>query len=114
MLEYDYLKEVKEAVRDFLEENPPYVRDFANCIECERVDDKGECEYFFNDLSDFKEDLDNELWLNDNVTGNGSGSYTFNREEAKRNILENGMETLKDVIDVRRTLQMPRFAWCNR
>ena len=33
--------------------------------------------------------LTNKLWINDTVTGNGSGSYTFNRASAKECVLDN-------------------------
>ena len=33
--------------------------------------------------------LTDKLWINDTVTGNGSGSYTFNREAAKECVLDN-------------------------
>ena len=33
--------------------------------------------------------LTDKLWINDTVTGNGSGSYTFNRESAKECVLDN-------------------------
>ena len=33
--------------------------------------------------------LTDKLWVNDTVTGNGSGSYTFNRALAKEYVLDN-------------------------
>ena len=33
--------------------------------------------------------LTDKLWINDTVTGNGSGSYTFNRASAKEYVLDN-------------------------
>ena len=33
--------------------------------------------------------LTDKLWINDTVTGNGSGSYTFNRASAKECVLDN-------------------------
>lgn len=42
-------------------------------------------------------DLENELWDDDSVTGNASGSYTMNTELAKEYVLDNtGM--LKDAL----------------
>lgn len=41
------------------------------------------------------EQLDECLWIDDSVTGNGSGSYTFNRETAKEYVLDN-LDLLKE------------------
>ena len=38
---------------------------------------------------DLEEELNDKLWLDDNVTGNGSGSYTFNSIEAKEYVIDN-------------------------
>lgn len=38
------------------------------------------------DRDELEEKLNDELWTVDSVTGNGSGSYTFSREEAKHNV----------------------------
>lgn len=37
----------------------------------------------------FEERLHDELWTNDSVTGNGSGSYTFNTYQAEENLAHN-------------------------
>lgn len=39
-----------------------------------------------SDRDELEEKLNDELWTVDSVTGNGSGSYTFSREEAKHNV----------------------------
>lgn len=98
MKEYDYLENVKEDVRDYLKEFPPCIEDFADKIDYAKINLNGDCEYFFEDLYDLKEDLNNDLWINDNVTGNGSGSYTFNSNEAKEYVLSGGLQILKDVV----------------
>lgn len=48
------------------------------------------------DLADWKENregleekLNNDLWVDDSVTGNASGSYTFNTYEAEENLCHN-------------------------
>lgn len=41
------------------------------------------------DRDNFAEELNDELWIADNVTGNGSGSYTFNRYTAKEYVTDN-------------------------
>lgn len=99
MLEYDYLENVKEDVKDYLEENPPEVRGYADYINCERVNDNGDCEYFFEDLYNLKEELTDKLFADDGVTGNASGSYTFNSNEAKEYVLSGGMETLQNAVN---------------
>ena len=44
----------------------------------------------WKDPDELYETLYDELWVDDSVTGNGSGSYTFNREKAKEYVLEDG------------------------
>lgn len=99
MLEYNYYKNVREDVKDYLKDNPPEVKDFADCIECERVGNNGEARYFFEDLYNLKEELNDELFVDDGVTGNASGSYTFNSYEAKEYVLSGGSQILKDAVD---------------
>ena len=41
----------------------------------------------FSDRDELEERLNDDLWVEDSVTGNGSGSYTFDREIAKKNVL---------------------------
>lgn len=38
---------------------------------------------------DLEQQLNDDLWIDDSVTGNGSSSYTFNREMAKEYVLDN-------------------------
>lgn len=45
-----------------------------------------------------EEYLDDELWIDDQVTGNGSGSYTFNTWEAEENLCHN-MDLLAEACD---------------
>lgn len=74
-MKYDYIKEMKEDVRNYIEEN------------------KGE--YNFKDIEELKEKLADDMFIADEITGNGSGSYTFNRHEAEENIAHN-MDLLKE------------------
>ena len=39
------------------------------------------------DREEVEERLNDDFWIDDSITGNGSGSFTFNREEAKENVL---------------------------
>ena len=43
----------------------------------------------FEDLSELKNNLQDELWNKDSITGNASGSYTFNSEQAKEYVCDN-------------------------
>ena len=45
-----------------------------------------------------EEYLNEELWTDDQVTGNGSGSYTFNTWEAEENLCHN-MDLLAEACD---------------
>ena len=66
---YDY----KEAVKhDILE----YIHDELDLKD-------------FEDLSELEDNLQDELLNNDSITGNASGSYTFNSEQAKEYVYDN-------------------------
>ena len=54
----------------------------------------------FTDREELEEIANDELWVDDSVTGNGSGSYTFNREAAKEYVTrsDDGMDTLRDAV----------------
>lgn len=54
----------------------------------------------FSDREQLEEIANDELWVDDSVTGNGSGSYTFNREAAKEYVTrsDDGMDTLRDAV----------------
>lgn len=47
---------------------------------------------------EFAERLSEELWTDDSVTGNGSGSYTFNTYQAEENLAHN-WELMQEVAD---------------
>lgn len=63
---YDYHQAILEDVIE-------YIRDEVDASE-------------YEDRDALEEALNDELWTVDSVTGNGSGSYTFSREEAKHNV----------------------------
>ena len=44
-----------------------------------------------------EEDLNDVLWTNDSVTGNASGSYTFNRYEARENVFAD-IDTVQEAL----------------
>lgn len=49
------------------------------------------------DRDEFAEELNDTLWIEDSVTGNGSGSYTFNRAAAKDYVTEDPDTVLEAV-----------------
>ena len=66
---YDYRMEMIEDVRNWIEENA----DFSE----------------YTDIDDFREKAYDSMWVDDGVTGNASGSYTFNYYEAAENLVGN-------------------------
>lgn len=66
---YDYREAVKEDVLE-------YIKNEINFEEYET-------------LEELEEKLNDELWTVDSVTGNASGSYTFNSYQAEENIAHN-------------------------
>lgn len=52
----------------------------------------------FEDRQDIEEHLNDNLWIDDSITGNGSGSYTFNREEAKEKVLAD-IDTVREALE---------------
>ena len=77
MADYDYRDAMKKDILDYIEDN----------IDLEK--------YSREELS---EKLNEDLWVEDSVTGNGSGSYTFNRAEAKEYVVDN-TELCKQALD---------------
>lgn len=69
MERYDYLEAVTSDVKDYINEN----------IEMSEYSDRDE----------LAKKLNERLWVVDSVTGNGSGSYTFNAWEAEENLCHN-------------------------
>lgn len=66
---YNYREALKEDIRNYIIENTDYE---------ERTD-----------RDDLEERLQDTLWAEDSVTGNASGSYTFNRSKAQEYVLDN-------------------------
>lgn len=64
---YNYNEAVKADVLDYIRDN------YTEEELAEKLEDK----------DGFAEELNDALWIEDSVTGNGSGSYTFNRKTAK-------------------------------
>ena len=78
MEKYDYLKAVKEDVSNFI----------SNEIEPTQ----------FEDLDALREYLNDELFCNDSVTGNGSGSYTFSTWKAEEYLCHN-LDLLSEALE---------------
>lgn len=66
---YDYYEAMREDVREYIENEI----DFSE----------------FDSMEELEEKLNEDLWTVDSVTGNGSGSYTFDTYEAEENICHN-------------------------
>lgn len=69
---YDYRTEIYEDINYWMSDN-------ADIIPWGDICDDG----------DLQEWMQNSLWSADSVTGNASGSYTFNTYEAEENICHN-------------------------
>lgn len=84
-MEYKY--NYRETVRDDVIEQ---VKDGykENSLRLYKEEGRGALEEYLND----------ELWIDDQVTGNGSGSYTFNTWEAEENLCQN-MDLLVEACD---------------
>lgn len=78
MKKYEYYDEI---VTDIIY----YIQDNVN------VDD-------FESIEELEEHLHDLLWTEDSVTGNGSGSYTFNTWEAEENLCHN-MDLLQEALE---------------
>jgi len=70
---YDYRKAVKDDIYQAIHDNFTIEEIRAN----------------MEDRSSFQERLYDDLFLDDSVTGNASGSYTFNTYAAEENLLHN-------------------------
>lgn len=75
---YNYLEAMKQDVKEYIEEN----------INATDYEIKEDLEEYLNDT----------LWTEDSVTGNASGSYTFNRATAKKYVDEN-KDLINDIME---------------
>ena len=82
MERHDYHEEMKADILEYL--NEEYTTE--------------EIKRNLEDKDEFYEKLFDALWVTDSVTGNASGSYTFNRWDAEENICHN-LGLLKDALD---------------
>lgn len=82
MYGYDYREAVKDDVKNYIKEN--YTRD--------------ELRAKMQDRDEFAEELHDDCWCADEVTGNASGSYTFSTWEAENYICHN-YDILAEALD---------------
>jgi hypothetical protein len=80
-MRYDYLEAITEDVREYIRNN------FTE----EEITEK------LKDRDDWEQELNDELWICDSVTGNASGSYYYNRWKAEEAIAHN-WDLLADAI----------------
>lgn len=78
MKTYNYLECVKEDVRNYIEENKIVVTS--------------------SNREEVEQELNDTLFVNDSVTGNASGSYTFSTWQAEENLCHN-FELLTDALE---------------
>lgn len=81
MEKYNYNEIVKADVKEYIQSNYTTEEITEGLAEREEFDQK----------------LYDEMWIADEVTGNGSGSYTFNRWQAEENLCHN-MDLLADAL----------------
>lgn len=72
MMNYNYLESMKEDVKEYI------INDSELSID----------DLIYN-RSELEEKLNEDLWAYDGITGNASGSYTFNSYKAKEYVLDN-------------------------
>lgn len=89
MQKYNYLEAVKDDVETWLVDNSSQFEEIKDNNKIDGV----------TDWDGVKDDLNETLWNEDSITGNGSGSYTFNREKARDYIFDDGLQYLKELVD---------------
>lgn len=85
-MNYNYHEAVLNDVREWIEENYPIVP-FGKSITP-----------IFESREDAIEHLNDTLWIEDSVTGNASGSYTFSRFSARENVLSD-LDAVKEAFE---------------
>lgn len=83
MANNNYLNETIANVKEYIE----YNMDLEHDIITGQFEDRDEIEEYLNDT----------LFIDDSVTGNANGSYTFNREEAKNYVLAD-IDTVREAL----------------
>lgn len=81
-MKYNYCEAIRNDVLNYIKEN------YTIQEQIENLEDRDEWE----------EKLNDGLWVEDSVTGNASGSYTFNRCQAREYVIE-WLDVLKDALE---------------
>lgn len=76
---YNYLESMEKDIKNYLKDEFEYR--YSNCANREELE----------------QELHDDLWIEDSVTGNASGSYTFSSYTAKEFVLDN-MDLLNDAV----------------
>lgn len=79
---YNYSEAIKDDIREYLDNDFDW-----NTVKENEMD-----------ADELKEQLNDDLWINDSVTGNASGSYTFNSYKAKEYVSDN-MDVCREMIN---------------
>ena len=82
MERYDYRKAIKEDIRVYIGEN--YTAE--------------EIAEMLLDIDEFETQLNDDLWIDDSVTGNASGSYTFSTYKAEEYLCHN-LDLLAEAVE---------------
>lgn len=64
----------------------------------EYINNEINLEEYRGNREELEEQLNDDLWIVDSVTGNGSGSYTFNRAEALEHVM-NDFDTVTEALE---------------
>lgn len=72
-MKHNYMENMKHDIRTYMDENEEWF--YGMYAENQ-------------DRDEWLVAMEDALWCEDSVTGNGSGSYTFSREEAKKCVLD--------------------------
>ena len=78
---YNYHEQVKADVIEYITDN--YTTE--------------EIREHLENRNEWEQELNDDMWTDDSVTGNGSGSYTFNTYQAEENLCHN-MDLLEEAL----------------
>lgn len=81
---YDYQSAIREDVKEYITDNYTIEEIKENLL--------------IHNRSRWEEQLHDDMWTADSVTGNGSGSYTFSTWKAEENLCHN-MDLLREALE---------------